>query len=124
MSKVLYFVVKRNESQTCTFEEMSEMCSLKGFVSPVLISRHVADNGVVRLATSKELAQIPIDEPGVRLAETVNIKKEVLLRFDQDPSKIDSIRLNWQNARYGEKTDRGHPLYVPEYELFPQLTQR
>jgi hypothetical protein len=123
MSKVLYFLIKGNEALICTFAEMRNLCSLQGYTSPVLISRQVMDNGLVRPATPDELKHMPTDEPAVKLA-VVTDEGEILLRFDQPPLKLDQARLNWPNARHGEKTDRGYPLYVPEQELFQQLAQR
>ena len=123
MSKVLYFLIKGNEALTCTYTEMRNLCSLQGYTSPVLISRKVMDNGVVRLATPDELKHMPTDEPAVKLA-VVTDEGEILFRFDQPPLKLDQARLSWPTARHGEKTERGHPLYIKEYELFPQLTQR
>jgi hypothetical protein len=121
MSKVLYFVVKHGEPRTCSYNEMFELCNIRGFTSPVLVSRHIKDNGITRLATPKELSQIPIDEPGVRLAEPITEEREILFRFDPIKGNIDQIRLSWPTARYGEKTERGYALYIKEQELFPEL---
>ena len=123
MSKVLYFVVKNGEAKTCSYGEMLELCNIRDFTSPVLVNRHVIDNGLIRPATPDELKHIPTDEPAVKLA-TVTDDGEILYRFDQPPLKLDKARLNWPSARHGQKTTRGFPLFVPEKKLFPQLARK
>lgn len=120
---ILYIALYGNDSICVPLEEAHEICSPSGFTQPVCFSRYVLDGFIIRLATASELNKLPLEGEGVRHLRPVD-KNRILYRFDTEKSLLGLSELGWPNAVYGEKTDQGYPLYVPEEELFRHLQER
>ncbi len=118
---ILYVTLLGNQSVCLTLEESREVCSPTGFTQPICFSRYVLDSKTVRLATLSELDKLPKEGEGVRHLQPVTTNDEILYRFDTSRISFGLYKLGWPNARYGEKTEQGYPLYIPEDELFSYL---